>query len=108
VKVGAIVGGLVVFADQMLANLELTGGLIYSGTILLELCRKGILRETAYKWVQRNAMRVWDENADFRTLILNDPDIREHLSEAEVEACFNYREKLKYVDTVFERVFGRA
>ncbi len=108
VKVERIIGGLVVNTEQMLANLDLMGGLIYSGTLLLELCRKGVLRETAYTWIQRNAMRVWDEKADFRTLILSDEDIRNHLSEAEVEACFNYREKLKYVDTVFERVFGKT
>ena len=71
----------------------------------MELARKGVLRETAYEWVQRNAMRVWDEGTDFRSLILADPDIRQHLTEEEILRAFDYEERLKYVDRVFERVF---
>ena len=75
--------------------------------MLLELCRKGVLRETGYKWIQRNAMRFWDEGADFLQLIIDDPDIRQHLSEKEIRETFDYREKIKYVDVVFDRVFGQ-
>jgi adenylosuccinate lyase len=97
---------MVVDADQMLHNLDLMGGLIYSGTLLLELVRKGVLRETGYQWIQRNAMRVWDEGADFKSLILSDEDIRRHLTEEEINRTFNLTEKLKYAPTVFQRVFG--
>jgi len=106
VKLNRILENLVVDPERMLHNLELTGGLIYSGALMLELVRRGVLRETAYRWVQRNAMRVWDEKADFLELVLADEDIRRHLPEEEIRGCFNYREKLKYVGFVFERVFG--
>jgi len=105
-KLKGVLSELVVDEKQMLANLEITGGLFYSGSLLLELVRKGILRETAYVWVQRNAMKVWDEGADFKRLILEDPDIGQHLSPDEIEKVFSLREKLKYVGTVFERVYG--
>ena len=107
VKVERVIDGLVVNQEQMLANLALTGGLIYSGTLLLELVRKGVLRETAYQWLQRNAMRSWDEKEDFLQLVLADPDIAAHLSEEEIRRTFDYREKVKHVDTVFKRVFGK-
>lgn len=106
VKLRGVLSELVVDEKQMLANLEITGGLFYSGTLLLELVRKGILRETAYVWVQRNAMRVWDEGENFKRLILEDPDISQHLSPDEIEKVFSLKEKLKYVSTVFERVYG--
>jgi adenylosuccinate lyase len=104
-QVNKVVGNLAVDEERMMANLGLTGGMIYSGALMLKLVRKGVLRETAYKWIQRNAMRVWDEGLDFHKLILQDEDVREHLSEDEIDATFGYEEKLKYVDTVFRRVF---
>jgi len=104
-QVNKVVGGLAVDAERMMANLGLTGGMIYSGALMLKLVRKGVLRETAYQWIQRNAMRVWDEGLDFHELILHDEDVREHLTEDEINATFGYEEKLKYVDTVFRRVF---
>jgi adenylosuccinate lyase len=107
-QVRKIVGNLAVDPEQMLKNLDLTGGLIYSGSLLLKLVRKGVLRETAYQWVQRNAMRVWDEGVDFQQLILDDKDLRKHLSEDEIKATFGYEEKLIHVDTVFRRVFGTS
>ncbi len=105
-KVIWLIGGLVVDSEQMIHNLDLMGGLIYSGTLLLELVRKGVLRETGYQWVQRNAMRVWDEGADFKSLILADEDIRRHLSEEDINRTFDLTEKLKYAPVVFKRVFG--
>jgi adenylosuccinate lyase len=108
VKVNRVIGGLDVDAEQMLRNLGLMRGLIFSGALLLQLARKGVLRETAYQWIQRNAMRVWDEDADFRSLILADPDIRLHLTEEEILRTFDYQEMLKHVDRVFERVFGEG
>ncbi|HRR25787.1 MAG TPA: adenylosuccinate lyase [Acidobacteriota bacterium] len=105
VKLNGILANLVVDAERMKSNLELTGGLIYSGRLLLELVRRGVLRETAYQWVQRNAMRVWDEKADFLELVLADEDIRRHLSEEEIRQTFDWRQALRNVDRVFQRVF---
>jgi adenylosuccinate lyase len=105
VKLNRVVENLVVNEAQMLRNMELTGGLYNSGTLLLAIVRKGVLREEAYVWVQRNAMRVWDEGADFKRLLLDDPDIRKHLSAEEIETIFDLKDKLKYVDKVFQRVY---
>lgn len=107
-KLNWLLADLVVNEKQMQDNLQLTGGLFFSGTLLLELVRKGVLRETAYQWIQRNAMRVWDEGADFKKLILADKDIRQHLDEEEVETVFDVGQKIKHVDRVFERVFGES
>ena len=92
----------------MEANLNLTQGLIFSGSLLLELVRKGVLREEAYQWVQRNALRVWDEGADFETLIAEDPDITAHLTATELKDIFNVQRRLQHVGAVFERVFGSS
>lgn len=105
VKLNHVLANLVVDTEQMKANLELTGGLIYSGRLLLELVRKGVLRETAYQWIQRNAMRVWDEKADFLQLILKDPDITQYLTEQEIRRTFDWRHALRHVDRIFQRVF---
>lgn len=104
-KISRIIGNLVINEEQMLKNIELMGGLVFSGTLLLELVKRGVLREDAYVWVQRNAMRVWDEGADFLELVLADPDIREHLTEEEVRKTFDLKEKTKYISQVFARVF---
>jgi adenylosuccinate lyase len=89
----------------MLENLTATRGLIFSGQLLLALTNKGVSRETAYEWVQRNAMRVWDENKDFLELIQADQAIREHLSEEEVREVFSLDHYLRNVSKIFERVF---
>lgn len=107
-RLAGVISGLVVDEKRMRQNIDLTGGLVYSGTLLLELARRGVLREKAYEWVQRNAMRFWDRGEDFKTLILKDPDIRAYLSEADVERAFDLDDKLRHVDTVFERVFGSS
>lgn len=104
-KISRIIDNLVVNSAQMLKNIELMGGLVFSGTLLLEIVKKDVLREDAYIWVQRNAMKVWDEGADFLQLVLADPDIRAHLSEEEILKTFDLREKTKYIDQVFTRVF---
>ena len=105
-RISRIIDNLVVNREQMLKNIELMGGLVFSGTLLLEIVKKGVLREDAYAWVQRNAMRVWDEGADFMELVLADPDISKYLSEEEIRKTFNLKEKTKYIDQVFDRVFG--
>jgi adenylosuccinate lyase len=105
-KAIGLIEGLVVYPERMLENLNATRGLIFSGQLLLALTNKGLLRETAYEWVQRNAMRVWDENIDFLELVQADSDIRQHLSEAEIKQVFSLDHYLRNVPLVFERVFG--
>jgi adenylosuccinate lyase len=105
-KAIGLIEELVVYPERMLENLNATRGLIFSGQLLLALTNKGLLRETAYEWVQRNAMRVWDENKDFLELVQADSDIRQHLSEAEIKQVFSLDHYLRNVPLVFERVFG--
>jgi adenylosuccinate lyase len=100
-----IVRGLLVFPDRMLENLRRSRGVVFSGTILLELARKGVSREQAYEWVQRNAMRSFEEQRDFKALLLADPDVARVLTPAEMERAFNLDEQLKHVDHIFARVF---
>src|SRR6476660_2701090 len=103
-----IVGGMVVHADRMRENLELSGGLVFSGTVLLELARRGVSREDAYAWVQRNAMRARDERRDFKSLLAADPDIAAVLTPVEIERTFDLHEQFRHVDHIFERVFQTA
>jgi len=97
---------LFVYPDRMRANLEMTRGLIFSGQLLLDLAAKGVLREEAYQWVQRNAMRAWEHGEDFRKLVEADPDIRRTLSPAELDDAFSLQRQLRHVDAIFARVFG--
>lgn len=107
-KATRLIAGLVVHPDRMLENLQATKGLVFSGQLLLALTQKGVSRETAYEWVQRNAMRVWDENENFQELLRNDGDISSHLSSAEIDAVFGLETYLRNVGAIFERVFGES
>lgn len=100
-----IIDKLLIYPDAMKANMNKTGGLIFSQRILLALVDKGVSREDAYRWVQRNAMARWLEGADFKTNVVNDPDIAKYLSPAEVTACFDPSYHLRHVDTIMAR-FG--
>ncbi len=100
-----VIDKLLIYPDAMKANMEKTGGLIFSQRVLLALVDKGAVREEAYRWVQRNAMARWLEGADFKTNVTNDPDIRQYLSPEEIEACFDYTYHLRHVDTIMAR-FG--
>jgi adenylosuccinate lyase len=101
-----IVRGLVVHAERMIENLHRSRGVVFSGTVLLELARRGISREQAYEWVQRNAMRSFSEQRDFKELLLADGDVVRALSPAEIERAFDLSEQLKHVQRIFERVFN--
>ena len=103
-----VVDGMVVYPERMRENLERSRGVVFSGTVLLELARRGVSREQAYEWVQRNAMRSFAEQVDFKTLLLADPDVTTVLPTAEIERAFNLRDQLQYVDHIFERVFVDA
>ena len=96
---------LLVYPDAMIANMNKTGGLIFSQNLLIALVTKGVLREDAYKWVQRNAMARWLQGADFKTNVEADPDIKKYLTDEEVEHCFDPKPMLRHVDEIFAR-FG--
>ena len=102
----SIVSGLMVYPDRMRENLERSRGVIFSGQVLLELARRGVSREQAYEWVQRNAMRSFQEQEDFRALLSSDSDVRNVLSEADIEKAFDLREQLRNVNAIFDRVFA--
>jgi adenylosuccinate lyase len=100
-----IVSGMVVYPDRMRQNLERSRGVVFSGQVLLELARRDISREQAYEWVQRNAMRSFHEQADFKALLLADADISAVLTPATIERAFDLDEQLRNVDAIFARVF---
>ena len=100
-----IVTGMLVYPARMRENLERSRGVVFSGAVLLELARRGVSREQAYEWVQRNAMRSFSDQRDFKRLLLDDPDVTGVLRAAEIERAFNLDEQLRHVDAIFERVF---
>jgi adenylosuccinate lyase len=104
-KTASLLDGLVVYPERMLENLNATRGLVFSGQLLLALAQGGVSRETAYEWVQRNAMRVWDEGGDFQALVSADPDIQKHLAPDRIGSAFSLDTYLRNVDVVFGRVF---
>ncbi|HLI30524.1 MAG TPA: adenylosuccinate lyase, partial [Terriglobia bacterium] len=106
-KTANLVEKMFVYPERMQENLSLLKGLIFSGQLLLDLTEKGISREEAYRWVQRNAMKVWETREDFKSLVLRDPDISSRLSPKEINAVFNAQRYLKHVDEIFRQVFGR-
>jgi adenylosuccinate lyase len=101
-----LIDGLAVYPNRMRANLESLGGVTASGQLLLELTRKGLTREEAYSIVQPLAMRVWDEGANFRDIVLNDKRVTQKLSQEELDELFDVDKQLRNVDKIFKRVFG--
>ena len=99
------VSGMVVYPERMLENLGRSRGVVFSGQLLLELAAHGISREQAYQWIQRNAMRSFHEQTDFKTLLLADADVTAVLSRSEIERAFDLDVQLRHVDQIFERVF---
>ncbi|WP_200762955.1 adenylosuccinate lyase [Nitrosophilus alvini] len=116
-RLNNVLANLVVYPENMMKNLNLTGGLVFSQRVLLELPKKGVSREDAYKIVQRNAMKVWEEiqkghaplnekgESLFLQYLLNDKELREKMSEEEIRECFDYSYYTKNVDRIFDRVF---
>jgi adenylosuccinate lyase len=107
-RLAGIIDKLVVYPGNMQKNLERLGGLIHSQRVMIALTQKGVAREDAYAIVQRNAMRVWRGEGDFQSLLAADKDVRKHLSAAELKENFDLGYHFKHVDTIFERVFGKA
>jgi len=100
-----IVSKMSVYPERMLKNIALTRGLAYSGQLLLDLTRKGVLREDAYRWIQRCSMKVWDEDKDFLQALREDPDITRVLTPDEIRSVVNPELQLRNVDLIFSRVF---
>jgi adenylosuccinate lyase len=107
-KMTGLVQKMIVYPKNMKKNLELTGGLCYSQTVLLALVRKGLTREEAYQLVQRNAMRAWEGKGSFLSLLKRDRKIKKHLSGKELGQVFNLKTQLKNVDKIFKRIFKNA
>jgi adenylosuccinate lyase len=103
-----IVSGMVVYPDRMRENLERSRGIVFSGQVLLELAARGISREQAYTWVQRNAMRSFDERRPFKDLLLADPDVIRVLTRDDIDRAFDLDVQLRHVDEIFARVFVGA
>ncbi len=101
-----IVRGMMVYPDRMLENLGRSRGVVFSGTLLLELAKRGLSREQAYEWVQRNAMRAFHEQRDFKDLILADAEVMSLLTPADVERSFSLEDQLRNVNGIIDRVFS--
>ena len=104
-RLTAILKDLVVHPERMKENLWSMKGLIFSQQVMLKLASLGLQRQTAYELVQRNALKVWETGRDLKSLLLEDPEIGEHLSREQIEEIFNLEYHLKHVDDIFERVF---
>ena len=100
-----IVAGMVVYPDRMMETLGRSRGVVFSGNLLLELARRGVSREQAYEWVQRNAMTSFHEQKDFKSLILADADVVKVLSTDVIDDAFDLNAQLRNVDAIFARVF---
>lgn len=105
-KTAALVENLLVYPARMQENLDSLRGLMFSGQLLLDLANKGVAREEAYRWVQRNAMRAWQTREDFRALVEQDPDISQHLFPREFAQAFSLERQLRHVNSIFRQVFG--
>ena len=107
-RLTGLVDKLVIYPDNMIANMNKFRGLVHSQRVLLALTQKGVSREDSYRLVQRNAMKVWEQGADFMTELLGDAEVTAALSKAEIEDKFDLGYHTKHVDTIFARVFGES
>ncbi|WP_126977348.1 adenylosuccinate lyase [Frigidibacter oleivorans] len=107
-RLAGVIEKLVIYPENMMRNLNKFNGLVMSQRVLLALTQAGVSREDAYRLVQRNAMKVWEQGADFKAELLADPEVTAALSPAEIEEKFDLGYHTKHVDTIFARVFGEA
>ena len=105
-RLTGVIDKMLIYPDNMLANMNKFSGLVMSQRVLLALTQAGVSREDSYKLVQRNAMKVWEHGADFKTELLGDDEVLAALSPAEIEEKFDLGYHTKHVDTIFARVFG--
>ena len=101
-----LVEKLLVYPERMRQNLDMTQGLVFSGQLLLDLAARGVLREEAYRWVQRNAMRAWESGESFRKLVEADENISKVMKKKDLDQAFALDRQLRNVDAIFKRVFG--
>lgn len=106
-KTTKLIDTLVVYPERMKENLDSTGGLIFSGQLLLDLAEAGMMREEAYRLVQKHAMQAWRNGSNFRELVKADPEIGAKLSSNQIDRVFDLNRQLGNVDKIFERVFGK-
>ncbi|HLW54283.1 MAG TPA: adenylosuccinate lyase [Candidatus Angelobacter sp.] len=104
-KTTNLIDTLLVYPQRMLRNLESTGGLVFSGQLLLDLAEHGMSREDAYRLVQKHAMRAWKEDLNFRELVMSDPEITSRVPKQQLEEAFSLKRQLRNVDNIFARVF---
>jgi len=104
-KTTNLVDTLLVYPERMLRNLHSTGGLVFSGQLLLDLVEAGVQREDAYRIVQRNAMQAWREEKNFQELVSSDPEITSRVERKTLQRAFELKRQLRNVDTIFKRVF---
>ena len=105
-KTANLIDTMFVYPERMKLNLESTGGLVFSGQLLLDLVEDGVSREDAYRVVQRNAMRAWKEGLNFRELVFSDPDITGRVPREQIERAFDLKRHLRNIDKIFARVFA--
>jgi len=104
-RLAGVIENLLVYPEQMQANLDKLGGLVHSQQVLLALTQAGVSREDAYRYVQRNAMKVWEDGGSYLDLLKADEDVRKYLDETALDALFDLEQHFRHVDTIFERVF---
>jgi len=107
-KTAHLIDTMFVYPERMRANLESTGGLVFSGQLLLDLVEHGVSREDAYRVVQTHAMRAWKEGLNFREQILQDPQITSRVPRAQIDRAFDLERQLRNIGKIFTRVFGPA
>jgi adenylosuccinate lyase len=107
-KTANLVDTMFVYPKRMKANLESTGGLVFSGQLLLDLVEHGVSREQAYRRVQRHAMRAWKQGLNFRDLVIKDKSITSRVPRQQIERAFDLRRQLRNIDKIFARVFGEG
>jgi len=107
-RFAGLVDGLRVYPERMMENLNATQGLVFSQPVLLALIESGMERQAAYVVVQRNAMKVWDERAHFKTLLLADPEVQARVPRERLEQAFDLHHELRHVDAIFARVIGEG
>ena len=105
-RLKGIIEGIVVHPENMMKNLNLTKGLIFSQQVMLALIKRGLSRQEAYNLVQRNAMKVWNEGIDFKSALTQDEEIIRYLSSEDIEKLFDLKYHLRYIPDIFDRVFS--
>ena len=105
-RLAGVIENLLIYPEALQANLDKLGGLVHSQQVLLALTQKGVSREDAYVFVQRNAMKIWADGGSYLDKLKTDSDVTAKLSHNELDALFDLDQHFHHVDTIFERVFG--